>query len=137
MLFVIGGAAGVSSLTGCATDVEEIGAELNRQVVEAEVEKLDSSGATDSSLDSVRRAVRAAMPDAEIALYDVVASGDEASAILEVTGTLHADFMGVPATASRVTLHIDITTTHDVDGQIREYRTALSRRVRADLARIQ
>jgi steroid delta-isomerase-like uncharacterized protein len=64
--------------------------------------------------------MRAAFPDSEMAVEDVIAEGDRIAVRAEMTGTHRGEFMGLPATGNRVTV-TGLSIWRVVDGKIVEH----------------
>ncbi|HYU05956.1 MAG TPA: ester cyclase [Thermoplasmata archaeon] len=58
--------------------------------------------------------LRAAFPDGQTTIEDIIAEGDKVVVRATMTGTHQGDFMGIPATGKQVTISgIDVTRFHE------------------------
>ena len=58
--------------------------------------------------------LRAAFPDGQTTIDDIIAEGDKVAVRATMTGTHQGDFMGIPATGKPVTISgIDVTRFHE------------------------
>ncbi len=58
--------------------------------------------------------LRAAFPDGQTTIDDIIAEGDKVAVRATMTGTHQGDFMGIPATGKQVTISgIDVTRFHE------------------------
>ena len=64
--------------------------------------------------------MRAAFPDSEMSVEDLIAEGDKVAVRAEMTGTHRGEFMGLPATGNKVTV-TGISIYSVVDGKIAEH----------------
>jgi steroid delta-isomerase-like uncharacterized protein len=67
------------------------------------------------------RALRAAFPDWHMAVEDLIASEDKATARVRVTGTHQSEFLGVPPTGARVDVQLIDIMRFDGSGHISEH----------------
>ena len=55
-----------------------------------------------------------AFPDLEVEIENEIAEGDTVSAVVRMTGTRRADFVGIPATGCKVSVYaMDVTRVRD------------------------
>lgn len=65
--------------------------------------------------------LRAAFPDLRMEVDDILTDGDKAVARVRATGTHEGEFMGVPATGGRMTMHLIDIMRFDDDGLVCEH----------------
>jgi steroid delta-isomerase-like uncharacterized protein len=102
-----------------AGDIDGFGGQLASDFVEHE--ELPGIPPTKDGVVQYFKLMLAAFPDMQMAVEDVIASGDRAVARVTVSGTNTGEFMGMPATGKSVSMKlIDITAFGD-DGLAREH----------------
>jgi len=100
-------------------DIDGFGAQLADDFTEHE--ELPGIPPTKTGVIQYFKLMLAAFPDMQMAVEDVIASGDRAVARVTVSGTNTGEFMGMPATGKSVSMKlIDITAFGD-DGLAREH----------------
>ena len=102
-----------------AGDIQGFGTRLAENFVERE--EIPGIPPTKAGVIQYFQMLKAAFPDFQMHVEDVVANGDKAVARLKMTGTHQGEFMGIPATGRTATVKlIDITRFGD-DGLAREH----------------
>lgn len=100
-------------------DIEGFGSFLSDDFVERE--ELSGLEQTKEGVKALFHMYRAAFPDLNMDVEDLIVSGDKAVARVRATGTHQGEFLGMPATGRRVDVAlVDIMRLGD-DGLVREH----------------
>ena len=102
-----------------AGDIDGFGEFLSDDIVEHE--EIPGLAPTKEGIKDFFRMYRAAFPDLQMRVEDIVASGDKAVARVRTTGTNQGEFMGMPASGKSIDVQLIDIMRFGADGLIREH----------------
>lgn len=102
-----------------AGDIDGFGDQLSDDFIEHE--ETPGLAPTKDGVKDFFRMYRAAFPDLQMRVQDIVASGDKAVARVRATGTNQGEFMGMPASGKTIDFQLIDIMQFGADGLIREH----------------